>query len=237
MKTLALAGFIALALSPNAANAASMQSAGPTVLELLGIIPAPTYDPYTSPIIRRRPGYPAEPPGQFEIKNPDAVDPAPVDQVGEFVPLPDRWRIMETLGFKYPWYDPYNQNVYKADKPISFGEHGEKRFLNLNFISDTVLEPRGIPTPVAPQAPGDAGENDVLGGTDQVIWNENLIASATYYQGNTTFKPPDWEWKATLVFNYNRVDTDETRALQIDPRKGESRDDGFLGVQELFYTK
>jgi hypothetical protein len=77
----------------------------------------------------------------------------------------------------------------------------------------------------------------VLGGTDQVIWNENLIASATYYQGNTTFKPPDWEWKATLVFNYNRVDTDETRALQIDPRKGESRDDGFLGVQELFYTK
>jgi hypothetical protein len=137
-----------------AAPQAALDPAPPGILELLDVIPAPTYDPFTDPVPRRRPGHAAYPPSQFEVINPNALPPAPIDQVGDFLPVPDRWRIMETLGFKYPWYDPYNQNEYKADKPISFGEHGEKRFLNLNFISDTVLEPRGIPTPVAPQAPG-----------------------------------------------------------------------------------
>ncbi len=33
------------------------------------------------------------------------------------------------------------------------------------------------------------------------------------------------------------VDADEVRALQIDPRLGKNRDDGFLGVQELFFLK
>ena len=230
---------LALALGAAAPMVRAQSALEPTpgLLELLEVVPAPTYDPFADAVPRRRPGHPAYPPSEFEVINPNGLPPAPIDQVGDFLPVPDRWRIMETIGFKFPWYDPYNQNVYKADKPVGFGEHGEKRFLNLNFISDTVLDPRGIPTPVAPQAPGDAGENDVLGRTHQTIFNENLIASATYYQGDTTFKPADWEWKATLVFNYNRVNTEETRALQIDPRKGENRDDGFLGIQELFYTK
>lgn len=202
-------------------------------LELIGVLPGPTYDPYASKVPRRRPGHPYEPLPEFQIVNPDGVAPAPVDQVGEFLPVPNRWRIMESLGYKFPWYDPYNQNVWKGDKPID----GKDHFLALNFISDTILQPRSVPTPVGPQSPSAPGQNDTLGRIQQNVFATTLIASADYYKGDTTFKPPEYEFKATLALNYNRVRVQQARALQIDPRFGKNRDDGFLGVQELFYLK
>lgn len=205
----------------------------PNMLELFGVLPAPTYDPAESQIPRRRPGHPYSPPPEFSIQNPDGVPPAPVDQAGEFLPVPNRWRIMETLGFKFPWYDPYNQNLYKGDKPID----GKDHFLVLSGISDTIIEPRSVPTPIGPQGTGRPGELDVLGHINQAVFVQTFIASADYYKGDTTFKPPEIEYKATLAFNYNRVNTQEARALQIDPRLGHNRDDGFIGVQELWVDK
>jgi hypothetical protein len=205
----------------------------PNVLELFDVLPAETYDPAQSQIPRRRPGHPYEPPPEFTVVNPDGVPPAPVDQAGAFIPVPDRWRIMESLGFKYPWYDPYNQNELKGDKPID----GKDHFLSLSFISDTILKAQSTPLPVGPQGTGNAGELDVLGRVNQQAFAQNFIVSADYYKGDTTFKPPEIEYKATLAFNYNRVDTDEARSLQIDPRLGTDRDDGFVGVQELWVDK
>ncbi|MEO8803680.1 MAG: hypothetical protein ABI304_07430 [Rudaea sp.] len=221
-----------LSVAP-AVHAQQTANVTPHVLELLGILPAPTYDPHKSEIPRRRPGHPFEPLPQISIVNPDGVEPAPVDQAGAFIPVPDRWRIMETLGFKFPWYDPYNQNILKGDKPID----GKDHFLVLTGISETIIEPRSIPTPVGIQGTGRPGELDVFGHVNQLIFKQNLIASADYYEGDTTFKPPDIEYKATLAFNYNRVNTDEARFLQIDPRLGTDRDDGFVGVQELWVDK
>ena len=37
------------------------------------------------------------------------------------MPIPDRWRIVEALGYKNNIFDPYNRNVLKADRPV-FGE-------------------------------------------------------------------------------------------------------------------
>src|SRR5262245_45197573 len=68
-------------------------------LQIVGVLPAETYDPHTSEIPRRRPGHPYEPPPEFTIQNPNGVPPAPIDQVGSFLPVPDRWRIMESLGY------------------------------------------------------------------------------------------------------------------------------------------
>jgi hypothetical protein len=202
-------------------------------LQLVGLLPAPTYDPYESQIPRRRPGHPPEPLPMFVEQNPDALNPAPVDQAGTFVPVPDRWRIMESLGVNTPWYDPYNQNVLKGDKPM----FGEDWFFAITGISDTLIEPRGIPTPVGPQSGPGPGSNDVLGQTDQIIAAQTAITSFLLYKGDTAFKPPDYEFRATLAFNYNRVQTEEVRALQLDPTFGKTRDDGFIGVQELFFTK
>lgn len=216
---------LALAQQPTATTSAWLQ--------LLGVLPAPTYDPYESQIPRRRPGHIYEPPPEFSIQNPNGVPPAPVDQAGSFIPVPDRWRIMEALGFRFPLTDPYNPNVLKGDKPID----GKDHFLSLSFISDSVIKAQSVPTPVGLQDTGRPGELDLLGRVHQSAFAQTFIASADYYKGDTTFKPPEIEYKATLAFNYNRVDTQEARALQIDPRLGRIRDDGFVGVQELFIDK
>ena len=149
-------------------------SVTPHVLELFGILPAPTYDPQKSQIPRRRPGHPFVAPPQISIVNPDGVEPAPVDLAGAFIPVPGRWRIMETLGFKFPWYDPYNQNILKGDLPIDNKDH----FLVLTGISETIFQPRSIPTPVGPQSTGRPGELDVFGRVNQLIFNQNFITSS-----------------------------------------------------------
>lgn len=230
----ALTVALGAALAMLAPGALAQGSSVPTGwLQMIGLIPAPTYDPYQSQIPRRRPGHPPEALPMFVEQNPDGLNPAPVDQVGNFVPVPDRWRIMESLGVNTPWYDPYNQNILKGDKPI----FGNDWFFSFTGISDTLLEPRGIPTPVGPQSGPGPGSNDVLGQTDQVIAAQTAITSFLLYKGQTAFKPPDYEFKATLAFNYNRVRTEEVRALQVDPTLGRTRDDGFIGVQEFFITK
>lgn len=227
-----LAALIVAAVAAPGLAHADMSGVGLHWLEITHLLPGPTYDPFASDIPRRRPGHPYERWTPSPPQNPDNVDPAPVDQAGEFIPVPDRWRIMESLGFKHPWYDPYNQNQLKADKPVI----GKDWFVNLLGISDTLIEPRSLPTPAAPQAPSEPGTNDTLGDVDQLIAAQTFITSAVLYKGDTTFKPPVYEFKATLAFNYNRVRTEETRALTIDPTFGETRDDGFVGVQELFFT-
>ncbi len=234
-RPIALSAAVAFALCAPAVTHASssIDPLAPGYLELIGVLPTQTYDPFTSPLLRRRPGHAPELPPEFKEQNPNGIDPAPVDQVGEFVPLPDRWRIMEALGFKHPWYDPYNQNVLKGDKPI----HGEDWFLSLVGIADTVIEPRSIPTPTGITSSEGPGQNDIFSGIDQTILAQTFLAGLVYFKGDTTFKPPEYEYRLTLGFQYNRVDVDDVRVLQIDPRLGSTRDDGFVAVQELFVDK
>ena len=76
---------------------------------------------------------------------PAYVSPIPRPGLADYVasvPVPDRWRIVDTLGYKERWYDPYNRNSLKADRPV----HGDDWFFNLGVISDTVYELREVPT-------------------------------------------------------------------------------------------
>jgi hypothetical protein len=214
------------------------QSGSPSWLEWIGLLPAQTYDPRLSQIPRRRPGHPVRTIEEREPQNPDHVDPAPVDMVGSFLPLPDRWRIMEALDFKFPWYDPYNQNIWKGDKPMKVPFlKGDDWFFSLLGISDTILEPRSIPTPVGPQSSQDPGSLDIFSDIDQRIQVQTFLVGIILFKGNTVFKPPEHEFRLTLGLQYNRVDTEEVRALRIDPRRGKTREDSFIAVQELFYDK
>ncbi|MFK7955510.1 MAG: hypothetical protein AB8B96_05395 [Lysobacterales bacterium] len=183
---------------------------------------------------RRRPG--KQPPVAPEEPEIDLarIQPVAAKNIDDyFVPVPDRWRIMESLGQKQRWFDPYNVNTYKADKPLY-----DDWFLNILAISDTVIEPRSIPTPVGLQSTTNPGSIDIFGDNDQVIFAENLIVGAVYYKGNTVFRPPDYEYRLTLAFQYNRVEVDERRFLNIDPRFDEgTREDFHVGVQELFVDK
>jgi len=70
---------------------------------------------------RRRPGFTEEPPELLPLQtNPGAVRaPPPEAFPTDQIPVPDRWRLIENLGFvTEDWADPYHQNTYKGDRPI-----------------------------------------------------------------------------------------------------------------------
>ena len=154
------------------------------------------------------------------------------EQYIEAVPIPDRWRIVDSLGYEDNWWDPYNQNTIKGDKPIH-----DDWFFNVTAISDTVVEFREVPTPVGVQSTGSAGSLDVLGATEQSLFNQNLAVELVYYKGDTVFKPPDWEYRFTPVFNYNYTELDEILGVNADPGDGKTRNDGHVGIQAAFVDK
>jgi hypothetical protein len=78
---------------------------------------------------RRRPGVPQRDlPDEVTQDNPGAVRaPPPEAFPADQIPLPDRWRIIETLGIaRERWFDPYNQNTYKGDRPICINSEEEE---------------------------------------------------------------------------------------------------------------
>jgi len=214
----------------------------------------PTQAPGAAPITptqpldtRQRPPAPRPPqtqpqpsPGNpFQRRQPASVSPIPRPGIADYpasVPLPDRWRIVDSLGYANRWWDPYNRNTLKADKPIH-GDEPDKWFFNLSAISDTVYEIRNVPTGVGSSSSNNAGNVDVFGSSDQTMLVENLAAEFVYYQGDTVFKPPEWEFRFTPVFNYNRLELDEVQGVNASPRAGTSRTDNHVGIQAAFVDK
>jgi hypothetical protein len=208
---------------------------------------------------RRRPGEQKDLPERITQENPGAVRPPPPEAfpVDQF-PVPDRWRLIETLGIKKErWWDPYNQNTYKGDRPICIRteEEDERRkreklapcltpkflalktdewFIAINATSDTVVEPRTFPIPVGIQFPVRPGSNDVFGRDPSLVLSQTFIGGVSLIKGSTAYKPPDVEWRVALAYNMNYVKVPERRILFVQPSKGRDRFDQFLGVQELF---
>ncbi len=181
------------------------------------------------PRSRSRPGYE---PRDYEF-SPFIYESIPDinSSASDFVPVPDRWRQL----YKGKWYDPYNQNVLKADIPV-FGDPAHPWFFELGIISDLLTEYRQLPIPVGV---GGASTNnpestDLYGDGDQLVVAENLIVSFSLIQGNTSFKPQDFEFRFTPVFNLNYADVAEDGVLRVDPTKGDNRTDNFIGILELF---
>ncbi|WP_370263473.1 SH3 domain-containing protein [Limnobacter sp.] len=168
------------------------------------------------------------------VIDPEQVPPPLPNLPRESVAVPDRWRIMQSLGFKFPLYDPYNQNVIKGDLPVLQDTLGPDWFFNLGVIADTLYEQRRFPVPVPPASSSQSNQRNIFGDGDQSIFAHNLIVSLSLTKGNTTFKPPDYEYRLTPVFNYTDVRVNEDRLLKISPSSGTQRSEGFVGIQEAF---
>jgi hypothetical protein len=104
-------------------------------------------------------------------------------------------------------------------------------------VSDTVFEWRQVPTPIGAQSTEDPQSNDQFGRNRQSLFNQNVILSLSLIKGDTTFRPPDYEFRFVPVVNFNRAEVDEVRVLRIDPREGTTRNDSIVAVQELFVDK
>lgn len=180
---------------------------------------------------RRRPGR-DEPEARPTIINPGALDPPIAAGPDATLPVPDRWRIVDTLGVKDRWWDPYNQNTLKGDRPI-LGK--DDLFLVLGAVSDTVVEPRSFPTPVGIQTTEDPNSLDVFGDSGSFVFAQTFIPSIAIIKGSTAFKPQDYELRITPAIQYNYVDVEERRILNVDPSKASERHDFFIGLQEAFF--
>ena len=180
---------------------------------------------------RRRPGQsPRVPEEEFPEIDPSAVQPPQAGFPRESIPVPDRWRLVDVFGVADRWWDPYNQNTFKADRPVF-----DDWFVNVAVISDTIVEPRRLPTPVGIQTTDRAGSVDVFGDVNQLLVNQNFITSFSLIQGDTVYRPPDIELRLTPVFNINYTDVEERRVLHIDPDDGTTRTDGTATLQEAFF--
>lgn len=210
---------------------------------------------------RRRPGSPKRLPDRVTQENVGAVRPPPPEAFpgDPDFPVPDRWRLSETLGLahKERFFDPYNQNTYKGDRPLCIpseeekerrakaglpkchtpgflGLKGEDWFLVLGATSDTVVEPRSFPIPVGVQTTERPGSVDVFGRSHSEVIAQTFILSASLLKGSTAFKPPEIEYRVALALQGNYVNVPEKRVLFVEPSKKSRRYDHFLGVQEAF---
>lgn len=196
---------------------------------------------------RRRPGYNPELPEPLRQDNQGALRPPPPEAfpgIEDQLPIPDRWRLIETLGMvRERWFDPYHQNTLKGDRPIDRAKvpwlpiEGDDWFFVLNAISDSVFEPRTFPIPVGVQTTERPGSLDVFGKNRSFVASQTFIGGVALIKGNTAFKPPDVEYRLTLAYNLNHVDVPERRVLDVRPSRKSHRTDSFLGVQEAFIDK
>lgn len=192
---------------------------------------------------RKRPGFNRRLPDRVTQENEGAVRPPPPEAfpADEF-PVPDRWRLIETLGLvKERWFDPYHQNTLKGDRPINRKKvpwlplMGDDWFFVANAVSDTVVEPRSFPIPVGVQTTDRPGAVDVFGRSNSLVLSQTFIAGVALIKGSTAYKPPDVEYRLTLAYNINHVQVPERRVLYVEPSRGTKRTDQFLGVQEAFF--
>lgn len=186
---------------------------------------------------RQRPGHPVD-----EYKLSPCDDDTKLTPWHDTIPLgpvmPDRWRIVEAIGIESKLWDPYNgHNPLKGDLPV----WGNDWFYNLIAISDTVIEPRNFPVPVGNATTTRSNSLDTIGSGNSDIFSQSLIIEQVIYQGDTVFRPPDYEFRLTTVFNFNQVSFDERGLLNIDPTigsdDGTKRTDRFLGIQAAFIDK
>jgi hypothetical protein len=205
---------------------------------------------------RRRPGYQPGLPEAVTQDNPGAIRALPPSAFPiDTLPIPDRWRLITAFcptqsifvalrDVCAPQTDPYRQNLLKGDRPLPLHDlpdwlpiNGDDWFLQLNAISDTVVEPRTFPIPVGVQTTERPDSNNVFGRPASLVLSQTFIVGVGLTKGMTAFKPPDVEYRVALAYNVNYVDVPERRVLHVEASRDSQRLDHFLGVQELFVDK
>jgi len=166
--------------------------------------------------------------------NPEALPEPPTSAQRDAEGIPDRWRITSMLGQRRNLLDPYHgDNVLKGDRPL----FGEDWFINLLGISDTVIEPRRFPVPVGFTGTDQPGSVDTQGDGEQLLLSQSFIVETVLYKGDTVFKPPDYEFRFTPVFNISRLSAEENGIVKSAATAGKMRSDNVVGVQALFIDK
>jgi hypothetical protein len=130
------------------------------------------------------------------------------------------------------WWDPFNINWLKGDKPVL----GQNVFFNFTGTSTTAVDVRRLFVPSGVSA-ANPGSSQFFGKSAQAFLEETVRLSFDLFKGDTSFKPIDWQVRITPAFNINQLWARERGIVNIDVREGTSRNDGHIGLQEAFVEK
>ena len=175
----------------------------------------------------QKPGAPPE--TGTPIENPDALTAPSTELEYRSIPVPDRARIMDALGVPDNPLNPYQQSTLKGDRPVF-----DDWFVELEAVSDTLYEARAVPIPVDVVVANNKLGNDQFGKPRQTFFTQTLIPSFSIIKGDTTFRPPDFEFTVTPAVSFTHLGVEELGVVDINPSKGRDRDSGFVGFQEAF---
>ncbi len=194
-------------------------------------LPKPQQDAQTEQAERPRIRLPEDKPtgaaGPSRDKKPDLTEDA------DFMVVEDRWRIGIPEDPRFPKgniLNPYRQNVLKGDYPII----GNNIFMDISLASETTFTVRQLPTPqgVSSNLPGSL---EFFGRGRQQLFTQNFIFSFDMFKGDASFKPVDWRFKVTGIANLSLLRVRENEVVNVDPREGRSRLDGFNSIEEVFF--
>jgi hypothetical protein len=194
--------------------------------------PTQAAPPYPGVLQRLEEGQPAIP---------ETATTQPLPPAGKvFVPEPDRWAISMPdwnrygVGNERPYvkshrWDPFDRNKLKGDYPVL----GQQTFFDFTGVSDTFVDGRRLPTPsgVNTAQPGEPG---FFGKGGQLFLDQVFLFSFDLFHGDASFRPVDWRIRVTPVVSLNYLDVQELGIVNIDVRKGTTRFDSHLGLQEAF---
>jgi hypothetical protein len=177
---------------------------------------------------------------------PSGILPREYQADGHFIPVEDRWRTpfpewdRAQLGHPrlddYPymtghWWDPYNQNVLKADYPII----GQNTFLELTATTDATFEFRQLPAANNPLERGPAPPaHPFFEKPDQFFYTHVFVVTADLFEGATSFKPVDWRVRLTPAFDINYTAADEQSIGNPPTRQSLSQGRTWTTLQEWF---
>jgi hypothetical protein len=158
--------------------------------------------------------------------------------------VPNRWDLPQpdyrryatqdnSIYAKSRWYDPFNHNRLKGDEPIWPELFGQQVFLDFTGTAETFLNGRRVPTPtdVSPTRPGSAA---FFGNGDQFFLDQTFRFSFDLFHGDTSFKPVGWRIRVTPEVSLNYLEVQELGIVSPDVRKGTTRFDDHIGLQEAF---
>ena len=175
-------------------------------------------------------------------EKPESIEISLSYTVEDFVAVTDRWRLRFPQWQRYPaelegeypfvrnrGWNPYEQNVLKGDLPVI----GNNTFIILTAIAELPFEYRTTPTPPGVSTNEPDGEQ-FFGQEEQYATLPTGIFSFEMFHGSTTFKPRDWAFRITPVYNLNYVNTKERNGLNISPAEGPTRKRTDFAIQEAF---
>ena len=128
------------------------------------------------------------------------------------------------------WYNPYNQNVLKGDRPI----FGNDYFMILSGVSTSQIEIRRTPSGnnVSSNEPD---SNNFFGRPESLSFNQTIQLSFEFFKGETVFQPRRWAFKISPTFSVpNYLNARENGIVNVDVRHGTNRVDLHASLEEAF---